>query len=283
MQSYWFGDLDSSGCHPAPDDPAALAERVRELGRSGKALLPDSELAVRCGFVRDRAGYLDCLWRTAITYSSEMLVTVMSADTSGLVPMVRMLDQLDEAINLLTERATEWYIAMHPGFHRKSKQVRGAALIGLLREEAGAPLLSVLDEIERMIDQRRILTREMAGCADRVLPNSTALVGGLVAARLAAEAGGIRELAVMPASSLQVLGARKALFAHLATGSPPPKHGVVYQHGRIHGTRKERRGRVARVLSAKLSIAARIDYYRKEPDPAFIRSATEAVRKAGSP
>jgi hypothetical protein len=88
-----------------------------------------------------------------------------------------------------------------------------------------------------------MLTREIAGCALQVLPNSSALVGGLVAARLAAEAGGIRELAMMPASSLQVLGSRKALFAHLATGSPPPKHGVVFQHGRVHGSRKERRGR----------------------------------------
>jgi nucleolar protein 56 len=211
-----------------------------------------------------------------------MLDAAMSADTSGLIPMVRMLDQIDEAVNLLTERATDWYMAIHPGFHRKSTRVRGMALIDLLRKDACGPLLSVLEEIDRLTDQRGMLTREIAGYADKVLPNSSALVGGLVASRLAAEAGGIRELAMMPASSLQVLGSRKALFAHLATGSPPPKHGVVFQHGRVHGSRKERRGRVARVLSGKLGIAARIDYYRKELDPAFIRNATDAIRKAGS-
>ena len=282
MQSYWFGDLDGNVCLPAPDDPALLAKRVRDLANAREAVLPEWELALRCGFINDRAGYLDCLRRTAISYSRERLVAAMSADTSGLVPMVRMLDQIDETINLLTERATEWYMAMHPGFHRKSTRVRGTALIDGLMKDAGGPILSVLDEIERLSDQRRMLTREIAGCADRVLPNSSALVGGLVAARLSAEAGGIRELAMMPASSLQVLGARKALFAHLATGSPPPKHGVIYQHSRVHGSRKEQRGRLARVLAAKLTIAARIDYYRKEPDPAFIRNATEAIRKAGS-
>ncbi len=282
MQSYWFGDLDGTSCQPAPDDLAVLVKRVRDLGDAREAPLPEWELAVMCGFVNNRAGYLECLRRTAISYSREMLVVAMSTDTSGLLPMVRMVDQIDEAVNLLTERATEWYIAIHPGFHRKSTRVRGMALIDLLRKDAVGPLLSVLEEIDRLTDQRRMLTREIAGCADKVLPNSSALVGGLVAARLAAEAGGIRELAMMPASSLQVLGSRKALFAHLATGSPPPKHGVVFQHGRVHGSRKERRGRVARVLSGKLVIAVRIDYYRKELDPGFIRNATEAIRKAGS-
>jgi nucleolar protein 56 len=282
MRSYWFGDFEGTACFPASDDPAVLLKRIRDLVEVREALLPEWELSVSCGFVNDRTGYLECLRRTAIAYSRELLVVEMSADTSGLLPMVRMLDQIDEAVNLLTERATEWYIAIHPGFHRKSARLRGTALIDLLRKEADGPLLSVLDEIDNLADKRRMLTREIAGCADRVLPNSSALVGGLVAARLAAEAGGIHELAIMPASSLQVLGSRKALFAHLATGSPPPKHGVVFQHGRVHGSRKEKRGRVARVLSAKLGIAARIDYYRNELDPGFIRNATEAIRKAGS-
>ncbi|NTU99503.1 MAG: RNA-processing protein [Methanoregulaceae archaeon] len=282
MRSYWFGDFDGTCCQPAPDDLAVLVKRVRYLIETREALLPEWEMAVRCGFVNNRACYLERLRRTAISYSREMLDAAMSADTSGLIPMVRMADQIDEAINLLTERATEWYTAMHPGFHLKSTQMRGAALIDSFRKDTGGPLLSVLDEIDKLTDQRRILTREIAGCAEQVLPNSSALVGGLVAARLAAEAGSIRELAMMPASSLQVLGSRKALFAHLATGSPPPKHGVVFQHGRVHGSRKEKRGRVARVLSGKLGIAARIDYYRKELDPAFIRNATDAIRKAGS-
>jgi nucleolar protein 56 len=283
MQSYWFGDIDGITCLPAPDNPALLAKRVTALAEAKEAPLPDWEIAVRCGFVNDRAGYLRKLYRTAISYSGDRLEEAVSADSSGLVQMVRMLDQIDEAVNLLTERAADWYQAVHHGFHRKSARVRGATLIDVLRKDADGALLGILDEIDRLMNQRRTLTREVAECADLVLPNSSALVGGLVAARLAAEAGGFRELAMMPASSLQVLGARKALFAHLTTGSPPPKHGVVYQHSRVHGSRKEQRGRVARVLAAKLVIAARIDYYRKEPDPAFIRTATEAIRKAGAP
>jgi nucleolar protein 56 len=139
----------------------------------------------------------------------------------------------------------------------------------------------VLDEIERLIEQRTSLMKRVSQRAEEVLPNSSALAGGLVAARLMAEAGGIRELAMMPASSIQVLGAKQALFSHFSTGSPPPKHGVIYQHGRVHGARKENRGKVARALSTKLAIAARIDYYRKEPDREFIEKAAETIREAG--
>jgi nucleolar protein 56 len=56
---------------------------------------------------------------------------------------------------------------------------------------------------------------------------------------------------------------------------------VIYQHGRVHGARKENRGKVARTLSTKLAIAVRIDYYRKEPDQEFLKKATETIRDAG--
>jgi nucleolar protein 56 len=283
MQSFWFGDLEGGICNPAPDDPANLARRVKALGSANDVPLPEWEIAVYCGFVKDRAGYLEKLHGTAIAFSVETLQEKESADASGLIQMVRMLDQIDEAINLLTERASDWHHAVHPGFNRKSIQVRGTALIDVLRQDARGTLLNILVEIDRLADQRRKLTRNVVECADRILPNSSALIGGLVAARLAAEAGGIQDLARMPASSLQVLGARNALFAHLSTGSPPPKHGIVYQHSRVHGTRKDRRGRVARVLAAKLAIATKIDFFRKEADTSFIRTAQEAIRRAGEP
>jgi nucleolar protein 56 len=281
MQSFWFGDFDGQICNPAPDDPAILAKRVDDLADTNDAPLPEWEIAVQCGFVENRAGYLQKLHRTAVIFSIERIEEEGLSDSSGLIQMVRMLDQIDEAVNLLTERATDWYRAGHFGFNPKTARVRGMDLIEAMRQDASAALLDVLDEIGRLGDQRRKLTREVAECADRVLPNCSALVGGLVAARLAAEAGRIYDLARMPASSLQVLGARKALFAHLGSGSPPPKHGIIYQHSRVHGSRKNRRGRVARVLASKLAIAIKIDYFREEQDPSFIKNARDAIRKAG--
>ena len=66
----------------------------------------------------------------------------------------------------------------------------------------------------------------------------------------------------MPASTIQVLGAEKALFRSLKTGARPPKHGILFQHPLIHTAPKWQRGKIARAVASKVAIAARIDYYR---------------------
>jgi len=281
MESYWFGDREGQACRPAPNDSGLLAERIELLAGTGNVSIPNWRIAVRCGFVSDRSEYLRVLQEAAINLVIKNLERGYQADHSGLIQMVRMLEQVDCTINLLTERAVDWYRATRPGFSRKLLLPSGRKLITWLHRDADEALSEVLDEIERLIEQRTTLMKKVSQRAEEVLPNCSALAGGLVAARLAAEAGGIRELAMMPASSIQVLGAKQALFSHLSTGSPPPKHGVVYQHGRVHGARRENRGKVARTLSSKLAIAARIDYYRKELDREFIEKAAERIREAG--
>jgi len=80
-------------------------------------------------------------------------------------------------------------------------------------------------------------------------------------ARLIALAGGLTNLAKLPASTVQVLGAEKALFRSLRTGARPPKHGIFFQHSLIHGAKRWQRGKIARALAGKLAIAARIDAF----------------------
>ncbi len=100
---------------------------------------------------------------------------------------------------------------------------------------------------------------------DEVAPNLKALVGGAkLAARLMSLAGGLKELAMMPASTIQVLGAEKALFRHLRTGAKPPKHGVIFQYPAINRSPWWQRGKIARALAGKLAIAARVDYFSGE-------------------
>jgi nucleolar protein 56 len=69
---------------------------------------------------------------------------------------------------------------------------------------------------------------------------------------------------MLPASTIQVLGAEKALFRALKTGARPPKHGLLFQHPLIHSAPKWQRGKIARAVASKVAIAARIDYYRHE-------------------
>ena len=107
----------------------------------------------------------------------------------------------------------------------------------------------------------------------------SALVGGLVAARLVSRAGSLSLMAKMPGSSIQVLGAESALFSHIRAGTPSPKHGLIFQHRRVHNAPREVRGKLARVLSAKLAIACRLDAYRGELDEAFVADANAKIDK----
>jgi nucleolar protein 56 len=94
-----------------------------------------------------------------------------------------------------------------------------------------------------------------------VAPNVKSLVGSLLGARLIAIAGGLTNLARKPASTIQVLGAEKALFRSLKTGTLPPKHGIIFQHTLLHEAKRWQRGKIARALAGKLAIAARSDAY----------------------
>jgi nucleolar protein 56 len=95
-------------------------------------------------------------------------------------------------------------------------------------------------------------------------PNLRGLIGPVVGARLIALAGSIQKLARLPASTIQVLGAERALFRSLKTGAPPPKHGVIFQHTSVHSAPWWQRGKIARILAGKIAIAARVDEYSGE-------------------
>jgi len=281
MKPTWFCAVEGGACHPVSPIPARLAERAEQLDADGTAGMPDWEQAVECGFVEDRSQYLAVLHETALLLAEARLERALVADSPELIRMVRMLEEIDSAVNHLSERAVDWYRSVNPGFSRKSMVPPGKKVRDLLRGGSCEALQDILDAIDQLSERRSALAKQVSLKAAGVLPNCSALAGGLVAARIAAEAGGVRELALMPASAIQVLGAKNALFTHLARGTPPPKHGVIYQNSAVHGSRRERRGSVARVLAAKLAIAARIDYFRGVSDPVFIARAREAIRGAG--
>ena len=99
---------------------------------------------------------------------------------------------------------------------------------------------------------------------EEVAPNMTSILGPLLSARLISIAGSLDRIAKMPSSTVQVLGAEKALFRSLKTGTRPPKHGIIFQYQPIHAAPKWHRGKIARTLSSKLSIAARMDAFGGE-------------------
>ncbi len=108
-----------------------------------------------------------------------------------------------------------------------------------------------------------ILAEYIKATSERLLPNVTYLTDDKMAAELLSKAGSIERLATMPASTIQLLGAEKALFKHIKYGSRPPKYGILFKLADVTSAPKDKKGRIARVYATKIAIALKADYYSK--------------------
>ncbi|OPX70352.1 MAG: putative NOP5 family protein [Methanoregulaceae archaeon PtaB.Bin108] len=283
MVMYWFGEVAGNTLTPCPSrDPKCLSDRLDSPGADIEEYTPFSwESARDCGFISSREEYIRILRSLCIFRAERDLALISCHPGQEIIQMVRMLDQVDEAVNLLTEKALEWHAARDPTFSRKYRQVRGRRAREILSGSENQMMQAIVLELKNLSGLRETLSKEITILASDTMPNSSTLVGGVVAARLLSAAGGLSRLATLPAGAIQVLGAGQALFSHLNLGTPAPKHGIIYQHQRVHSAAKERRGKVSRTLAAKLAIAVKIDYYRGQKDPEFLESADRAIRNAG--
>lgn len=117
-----------------------------------------------------------------------------------------------------------------------------------------------LKNIERVTDQAREAVERVS---TRVMPSVSALLGPMLASRIVAEAGSLAKLARMPASTIQVLGARRAVLRHISSGTKNPKYGLLFMHKYVRKAKDA--GRRARVLADKIAICARVDFFKGEP------------------
>jgi len=214
---------------------------------------------------------------------------------------ISALDDVNKTLNLFASRIREWYSLHFPEMddlvdehedyiqivskigHRSKMSVDALVSLGINEKLArriveaaktsmGADMaefdlnaIKLLSDIAlQLYEVRRGLEKYIDEAMMEVAPNVRGLVGPLLGARLIALAGGLSKLATLPASTIQVLGAEKALFRALRTGSKPPKHGVIFQYPAIHRSPRWQRGKIARALAAKLAIAARIDAFTGE-------------------
>lgn len=112
-----------------------------------------------------------------------------------------------------------------------------------------------------------------------VAPNLRSLIGDTVAARLIQKAGSLTSLAKCPASTVQILGAEKALFRALKTKGNTPKYGLIYHSSFIGRASAKNKGRISRYLANKCAIAARIDSFIDEPTSAYGEQLRDQVEE----
>jgi nucleolar protein 56 len=122
---------------------------------------------------------------------------------------------------------------------------------------------------ESLASFRRSLSTYLSNRMGQVAPNLSALIGDTVGARLISKAGSLTNLAKYPASTVQILGAEKALFRALKTKGNTPKYGLIYHSSFIGKTNAKSKGRISRFLANKASIASRIDNFSDIPTSKF--------------
>jgi len=122
------------------------------------------------------------------------------------------------------------------------------------------PLTTTLNTVNKEI---KALQHQIETHINTLAPNLTTIIGPIIGARLLAHAGSLKKLAMYPASTIQILGAEKALFRFKKEGGNPPKHGVIYQHPYINTAPNKHRGRIARQMATKITIAIKADFFTK--------------------
>ena len=118
---------------------------------------------------------------------------------------------------------------------------------------------SLAEQVISMTEYRSQLNEYLRNRMNAIAPNLTILTGELVGARLIAHAGSLINLAKQPASTVQILGAEKALFRALKTKHDTPKYGLIYHASLIGQAAPKHKGKISRVLAAKASLAIRVD------------------------
>jgi nucleolar protein 56 len=273
-----------------------MAEDQQQWIQSSK---PD--FIVKAGFADNAEEAMQALRDFAINLSSSRVKEASERLDLHIIQSINALDELDKIINTVGARLREWYGLHFPELDNLIQSLVAYAEIASragLRPSITAEILQsagmqdkkvevILDAarrskggdmtpenlaiVKRLADQviaqsdlRRVLSDHIEAAMEAVAPNVKELLTASVGARIIAKAGSLARLAMLPASTIQVLGAEKALFRALKTGARPPKHGLLFQHPLIHSAPKWQRGKIARAVASKVAIAARIDYYRHE-------------------
>ncbi|KNC85653.1 nucleolar protein 58 [Sphaeroforma arctica JP610] len=212
-----------------------------------------------------------------------------------IVQAISLLDDLDKELNTYSMRVREWYGWHFPEISRiipdnlafaktirkirdrkntsatdleeflpeeMIEEVKQAAEISMGTEVSTEDMDNIIylcDQVISIGEYRTQLFDYLKARMNAIAPNLTCMVGELVGARLISHAGSLLNLAKYPASTVQILGAEKALFRALKTKSDTPKYGLIYHASLVGQCAPKNKGKISRVLAAKTSLSARVD------------------------
>ncbi len=193
-----------------------------------------------------------------------------------IIHAVSAMSDLDKILNLMSERLKEWYGLHYPELKKEHKSLAEFVMqsnqhdsdsIGMeLSNDDIKMLQKYAERLYELYMLRDEIERYLKSLVEKEAPNLNAFLGPVLSARLIAAAGSLGNLAKLSSSGIQLLGAEKAMFRFLRNKKKalPPKHGLIALHPDIASARKEKVGKISRLLASKLILAARADFYSKE-------------------
>ncbi len=220
-------------------------------------------------------------------YKKNLLLTkiqVREAFTEDLmiIQVSSLITELNKSINLLSRRLREIFGYILPELEKKiSSHEKFAELIvnkGIselkkefkikdsmapeISKETMGSAKSLAKTILGLLKEKKRKEQELERLMKKNCPNLKDVAGSLTGAKLIAIAGSLKNMVLMPASTIQLLGAEKALFRHMVKGSKSPKYGIIFEHPIIQKAKKKDRGKAARALADKILLAAKVDYFK---------------------
>ncbi|KAI5181472.1 nucleolar protein 58 [Nematocida sp. AWRm80] len=271
-----------------------LEEYFQKNGKTIKIiLLEEIEETVRQ--IHKRLPELLNISEKDLARSSLLLAHALSREKLKLTPLqldlvlvqtIKVLDKLDKDINNKFMKIKEWYLMYYPehdqGDHTNQeyldeiysrfdmdvtddlKKANEQGLGGEMAKEDQDLLKDSMHSVLQMYGAREKLQENLHARMVQIAPNLLELVGDHMGARLIAHAGSLSELARKPASTIQVMGAEKALFKALKEKKSTPKYGYIYNTTYIGQAPQSIKGAIARTLASKISLAARCDMYEED-------------------
>jgi len=253
------------------------------------------------------------------SYSRAKVKFNVNKSDNMIIQSIALLDQLDKDVNTFAMRIREWYSYHFPELikivpenalyarvvklikNRKEitqehfekleeilmDSARAQAVIDASKSSMGMDispidLLNIDTFASRVIgltDYRKELSSYLQSKMGQVAPNLATLIGDVVGARLISHAGSLTNLAKAPASTVQILGAEKALFRALKTRGNTPKYGLIFHSSFIGRAGAKNKGRISRYLANKCSIASRIDAFSEDSTTVFGSKLKEQVEE----
>ena len=268
--------------------------------RDGEARLPLGDLAEKIGFCKK--GELPQILSAINSEMARSGVAKGFGKDKHVVNAVRAQRALEDNVNTECETLREWYSIHFPELDNLLKDnkeyAQFVAKVGLRKNISEQAVEKVLadrryvkaipqiakesigsevgeDDFNAIRDYANSVLNDINGedglmtyiekTMNEIAPNVSAVATPYVGGLLLEQAGSLERLATLPASTIQILGATKAMFRFLKTKKLPPKYGVLYVHPLVSQAPKTNKGKIARTLAGKISIAARVDFYRGKP------------------